>query len=398
MSLATSNRDGGRTNEAGHLRGVTKGFIGQVLTGLAVVQRGAGANMSVDVPVGDAIIQRSDGTYGHPAWNDATLNQVIAAADGSNPRRDIIVMYIDYNQTPSTGVANNTNGVVKITSVAGTAAGSPVDPSNATIQSAVGSGNPWIKLARVRVAAGATSITNSVIDDLRIMATAQPQGGWLHDAVYTWVYASASTFTIAGVDATAQFPIGSRIRLYQGGVVKYFIVTGAVFSTNTTITIHGGGTYTLANSTIDKPAYSYDLTPSGYPKGLLDTVYTARANDGGVTNTLNSATYVTTGCPSVQILVPPSGKVLVGIQARMDPPSNGAAISVSLSGANTVAAEDITVPLAAVNVAINIRANASILMTGLTPGLTTFQMQMRSFGGGSNVNYGNRTIWAEAKN
>ena len=100
MSLATSNRDGGRTNEAGHLRSVSKAILGQVLTGLNVSQRAAAANMSVDVAIGDALIQRSDGTYGHPAWNDAVYNQVVAAADGSNPRRDIIVMYIDYNQAP----------------------------------------------------------------------------------------------------------------------------------------------------------------------------------------------------------------------------------------------------------------------------------------------------------
>lgn len=272
MSLATSNRDGGRTNEAGHLRGVTKGFIGQVLTGLAVSQRGAGANMSVDVAIGDAIAQRSDGTYGHPMWNDATYNQVIAAADGSNPRRDIIVMYIDYAQSPTTGVANNTNGVVKITSVAGTAAGSPVDPSNATIQSAVGSGNPFVKLARVRVAAGATSIANSVIDDLRLMATGRIQAGWVHDDVYTWVYASSTTFTIAGVDLTSQFPAGARIKLNQGGVTKYFVVRSSVFSTNTTVTVYGGTT-TLANSTIDKPAYSYDQAPGGMPAQLTGEIY-----------------------------------------------------------------------------------------------------------------------------
>ena len=264
MSLATSNRDGGRTNEAGHLRGVTKGFLGRVLSGLDVSQRGAGANMSVDVAIGDAIIQRSDGTYGHPAWNDAVYNQAIAAADGSNPRRDIIVMYIDYGETPSTGVANNTNGVVKITSVSGTAAGSPVDPSSATIQSAVGSGNPWIKLARVRVAAGATSISNSVIDDLRELATGMSQGGWIYDSVFTWVYASSTTFTIAGVDVTAQFPVGTKLALYQSGTLKYFTVTSSVFSTNTTVTVDGGST-TLTNVPIDKPAFSYDYAPAGFP-------------------------------------------------------------------------------------------------------------------------------------
>lgn len=272
MSLATSNRDGGRTNEAGHLRGVSKSLVGQVLTGLAVSQRAAGANMSVDVAIGDALIKRSDGTYGHPAWNDAVYNRTIATADGSNPRRDIIVMYIDYGQTPSTGVANNTNGVVKIISVPGTAAGSPVDPSNATIQSAVGSGNPFIKLARVRVAAGATSISNSVIDDLRLMATTDPQGGWVYDDVYSWVYASASTFTIAGVDARAQFPIGSRIKITQAGTVKYFMVLDTSFSTNTTVTLDGFSTYSLTNVPIDRPAYSYDLYPQGYQfPPLLDT-------------------------------------------------------------------------------------------------------------------------------
>jgi hypothetical protein len=270
MSLATSNRDGGRTNEAGHLRGVTKGFIGQVLSGLNVSQRGAGANMSVDVAIGDALVQRSDNTYGHPAWNDAAYNQVIAAADGSNPRRDIIVLYIDYGQTPSTGVANNVNGVVKITSVAGTAAGSPVDPSNVTIQSAVGSGNPFIKLARVRVAAGSTSVTNSVIDDLRLMATAQLQGGWVYDTLFSWVYASANSFTIAGVDAISQFPVGARLAFYQAGTLKYFTVLSAAFSTNTTITVDGGGTYVVANVPIDRPAFSYQNSPSGFPRSVLN--------------------------------------------------------------------------------------------------------------------------------
>lgn len=265
MSLATSNRDGGRTNEAGHLRGVTKGFLGSVLSGLNVSQRGAGANMSVDVAVGDAIIQRSDNTYGHPAWNDAVYNQPINPADGSNPRRDIVVMYIDYSQTPSTGVANNTNGVVKIKSVPGTAAGSPVDPSNSTIQSSVGSGNPFVKLARVRVAAGATSINNSVIDDLRSMAAPASNGGWIFDPLYTWVRASNTTFSIAGVDVRSQFPVGTKIMLQQAGVTKFFAVTSTAYSSNTTITVDGGGSYTLTNTPIDVPAFSYDERPAGYP-------------------------------------------------------------------------------------------------------------------------------------
>ena len=314
MSLATSNRDGGRTNEAGHLRGVTKGFAGQVLTGLNVSQRGAGANMSVDVAIGDALVQRSDNTYGHPAWNDAVYNQVIATADGSNPRRDIIVMYIDYGQTPSTGVANNTNGVVKIKSVAGTAAGSPVDPSAATIQSSVGSGNPYVKLARVRVAAGATSISNSVIDDLRVLATSLPQGGWIYDPTYSWVYASATSFTVAGVDVTAQFPVGTRIALYQSGSIKYFVVSAVAFSTNTTVTIDGGGVYTLANVPIDRAAYSYLLRPSGYPLSAINEPGLWYQELARTTLTGNNATITVSNIPvrkhlRIIVIMLPNGAV-----------------------------------------------------------------------------------------
>lgn len=265
MSLGTPNRDGGKTSESAHLRALTKGFRGEVINGLNVSQRGAGANMSVDIAIGDSIIPRSDGTYSHPAYNDAVLNQVIATADPSNPRRDIVVKYIDYTQAASTGVSNNTNGVVKIKVVTGTPAGSPVDPTDAAIQTSVGAGNPFIKLARVRVGAGVTSIGNSVIDDMRRLATAHVQGGWLYEYQNPWVYVSATTFKVVGVDATAQFPIGTKIMLYQGGIVGFFRVTAAVFSTDTTVTVDGEGVYTLSNNIIDKPAYSYLVNPTGYP-------------------------------------------------------------------------------------------------------------------------------------
>lgn len=269
MSLGTVNRDGGKTSESGHLRSPYKGFAGQVLSGLAVSQRGAGANMSVDIAIGDAIIPRSDGTYGHPSFNDAVLNQAITTADPSNPRRDILVMYIDYGQTPSTGVSNNTNGVVKVKVVAGTPAGSPSDPTDSAIQTSVGAGNPFIKLARIRVAAAASSIGNSVIDDLRIMAVGRIQGGWHYDDTNTWVYVSASSFKVAGSDVRAQFPVGTQLALYQGGSLKYFRVTSTSFSTDTTINVDGGGTYTLTNVPIDKPAFSYYKTPQGFPRQTI---------------------------------------------------------------------------------------------------------------------------------
>lgn len=181
MALATSNRDGGRTNEAGHLRSVTKSLIGEVIAGLKVSQRAAGANMSVDISIGDAVIKRSDNTYGHPAWNDAVLNKAVTAADGSNPRKDLVVMYIDYNESPSTGVSNNTNGVVKVEIVEGTPAGSPTEPNDGSIQSAIGSGNPYVILALIDVGTGVTSISNSVITDRRKLAAGKEVPGVVKD-------------------------------------------------------------------------------------------------------------------------------------------------------------------------------------------------------------------------
>jgi len=80
----------------------------------------------------------------------------------------------------------------------------------------------------------------------------------------TWTYASATSFTISGVDRTAIFTKGTRIKLTQT-TDKYFVVTSSSFSTNTTVNITGGSDYTLANAAITNPYYSYQANPQGYP-------------------------------------------------------------------------------------------------------------------------------------
>lgn len=236
MSLGTSNRDGGKTSESGHLRAIAKLVAGDVLEGLAVTQRGAGVNMSVDVAVGDAFVRRSDGSYAHPVFNDAVYNQAISAADGSNPRRDIIVLYVDYGQTPSTLVSNNTNGVVKIKVVNGTPAGSPVDPADATIQSSVGAGNPWTKLARVRVPAGQASISNTLIDDLRVL-TYNKSNTVATAALQALSVTAAKIDFSTFMQTEARFPGSNGVSGYSVAALNAAAKSGSVY---------GSGIFTMA--------------------------------------------------------------------------------------------------------------------------------------------------------
>lgn len=94
--------------------------------------------------------------------------------------------------------------------------------------------------------------------------TALPTGdGWTSSAD-TWTYASASTFTISGVDRTAIYTPGTKLKFTQTSA-KYAVVLSSAFSTNTTVTIAVNTDYVIANAAITAPFYSYDANPQGYP-------------------------------------------------------------------------------------------------------------------------------------
>jgi hypothetical protein len=88
--------------------------------------------------------------------------------------------------------------------------------------------------------------------------------GWKSDG-YTWVYASANTFTITGIDATTIYIKGTRVRWKDGAAYKYAVVTSSAFVSNTTVTFTGGADYTMANATITDNYFSYDIAPQNYP-------------------------------------------------------------------------------------------------------------------------------------
>lgn len=133
----------------------------------AVSERGAGANMSVDVAVGEAFVDGDDqpnqGTYF--VESDAVVNIAIGAAPGSNSRIDLVVLQV---RDPNAGGPAGDDAVIQV--VAGTVAASPVAP--AVPDSA-------LVLAQVTVASGTASITTAMISNRRVIAGRKAAAGTL---------------------------------------------------------------------------------------------------------------------------------------------------------------------------------------------------------------------------
>lgn len=135
---------------------LSEGVVGS--TALAVSERGAGANMSVDVAAGVAWIAGDDNTATQPlyrAYNDGTVNLAVTAADATNPRIDRVIAEV--RDSAFSGVSQDW----RLRVVAGTPAGSPSAPalpSNA------------ISLATISVPASDTTISDAQITDTRPFA------------------------------------------------------------------------------------------------------------------------------------------------------------------------------------------------------------------------------------
>lgn len=127
---------------------------------MAVSQSGT-PGMSVVVAAGQCVVRGTEnnnqGNYG--GYNDADATLTIATADGTNPRNDLICFQV--RDAAFSGAVNDARLVV----VQGTPNAVPVDPSLSTTPNA-------LVLARVRVNAGVSSITNANITDLRPKAYA----------------------------------------------------------------------------------------------------------------------------------------------------------------------------------------------------------------------------------
>ncbi len=143
---------------------------GEVVDGFNVTA--PGSTMTVTVNPGTAKIPygTAPAVYGFLVAVDTSGGEslTVTTANGANPRKDLVVAYVDLAVTPSTATANNPNNMLKLAVVAGTPGASPSVPNTAAIQSAIGASNPYIIVGEILVGTGVTQITNNNITDRRV--------------------------------------------------------------------------------------------------------------------------------------------------------------------------------------------------------------------------------------
>jgi hypothetical protein len=194
-----------------------------------VVQRAAGANMSVDVAAGYAWIRGTESAHqgAYHVYNDGTVNLSVAASDATNPRIDLVIAKVqDAFYSGATRTAS-------VTIVTGTPAASPTDPTlpaNALV------------LARVRVPATSTSVVTANITDVRTRAAS-----------------GSESYTRTGFKNAI---MNGDFRINQRGVTTSTTSTTYVFDRWQQINI--GGTVTVSTQTFTVGTSLGDFQPEKY--------------------------------------------------------------------------------------------------------------------------------------
>lgn len=119
----------------------------------------------------------------------------------------------------------------------------------------------WLKDVDAGTGLSISRSSSGVTLSLSNTATA----GWTASSD-TWTYASSNSFTISGSDKTVIFTKGTRIKASNNSTMFYGTVASSSYSSSTTtVTLVGNSDYSLSNSAITNPYYSYQANPQGYP-------------------------------------------------------------------------------------------------------------------------------------
>lgn len=266
---------------------LTEGVIRPGAGSLQVTQRGAGANNSVDIAAGYAVITGDDaadqGNY--VIRNDATVNLAASAAPVANSRIDLVCVRI--NDPAEGGPAGNNATFVYVT---GTAAPVPVPPATPTSA---------IVLAQVLRTVGDTSVVAANITDVRA-ASLTLLSNTLTDAGDLFSFDGSNSVRIplgatglplvAGATSPSYAAIGSAgiaagavglSQLAANSVDSSKIVDGSVTGADiaaTTITAANIAANTITRDKLNAEAWS-SFVPS--ITGILNTTNTGRQRQAG---------------------------------------------------------------------------------------------------------------------
>lgn len=252
-------------------------FSGDVIDGLTVVP---GTGLQVTLQPGNAFLR-----YGSAAVASARIvslvadfNLAIPTPDASNPRIDLVVVYVDTAVNlpvvdathPPTSANLDGPGVPKAKIVSGTPAATPVAPIAGTIQSSVGASNPYTVVAQVLVDKAPVSViaAGKITDKRKIVASssngAVDANGW---ADYGTYFVKSITYTdnsdIAafsvrgGVSFAAAFgvPVMSVTPSVSNTVLDEVMVTDVNWSPFVRLTRSStfGGAYTNTRNSAANP-------------------------------------------------------------------------------------------------------------------------------------------------
>jgi len=160
-----------------------------------VVSEPSGGGLNVDISSGSCICKKTDA---YPVYNSTTYTQKIDANTSGNPRITAVVVFVDLSTVPDD--EGEGYDVAEFTTVNGSPAGSPIAPSDSEIQSSIGVSNPFIRLANVYVANGASGISNSNITNI-------------HDRVFIQSIAPVLTVTSPTSPYTINFHNSNKVKL-----------------------------------------------------------------------------------------------------------------------------------------------------------------------------------------
>lgn len=279
----------------------------------AVTQNGT-PNMTVNVAAGRGLVDGSESSSQGMYFCQSltTTNLAIATANATNPRRDLVVARIKDNE-----YATGPTSAFSLEVITGTAAASPSDP---TVPA------NCLVVARVAVAALASTIVNANITDLRSSSTGQQR-----------------LTALGGVQvctSTTRPTVG-----LSEGAVAYETDTDRV------ITYNGSAWIMQPFSVSAYDAAAAQIGNAGYS---APTIY---------------------GSPGPAVSLLTGSKVLVTVGANMttDVTSGMARIGVVVSGASTVAAADDKCVLYQSYASGSFgQVSNTFQITGLTPGVNTF--------------------------